>query len=315
MNQIKIVDLLAHFPECIFYGDKTTELQNIVGLSDAIDVPCKNDIAWLSDTKGEALTSKQLNLGLLVLTQKMYLKLGEAKCNFLVTENPRAVFTKILSIYFKKSWPHRIEPTAVINPTSKVGLNCYIGHHVVIEDNCSIGDNTVILHNSVILANSQIGNNVIIGSNNTIGNYGFGYEKDENGEYQLLQHLGKVIIHDNVEIHNNTCVDRGVLSDTVIHENVKIDNLVHIAHGVTIEKNALIIANAMIGGSAIIGESSWIAPSVSIKNQIKIAPNTMTGIGAVVLKGTQEKSVMIGNPAITMEEYKKWSEIKKKLEE
>jgi acetyltransferase-like isoleucine patch superfamily enzyme len=39
----------------------------------------------------------------------------------------------------------------------------------------------------------------------------------------------------------------------------------------------------------------------------------MTGIGAVILKDTKENSVMIGNPAATMEEYKKWSDIKKKL--
>ena len=128
-----------------------------------------------------------------------------------------------------------------------------------------------------------------------------------------MQHLGRVVIHDNVEIHNNTCIDRGVLGDTEIHENVKIDNLVHVAHGVVIERNSLVIANAMIGGSTQIGENSWIAPSVSIINQIHIAKNTNTGVGAVILRDTKENSLMIGNPAITMDEYKKWSTVKKKL--
>ncbi|MDZ4724914.1 MAG: hypothetical protein SH817_02065, partial [Leptospira sp.] len=93
----------------------------------------------------------------------------------------------------------------------------------------------------------------------------------------------------------------------------KIDNLVHIAHGVVIEKNSLIIANAMIAGSSLVGKNSWIAPSVSIKNKIKIAPNTMTGIGAVVLKDTESDTTYIGNPAIPMEEFKQRAAIIKKL--
>jgi serine acetyltransferase len=39
----------------------------------------------------------------------------------------------------------------------------------------------------------------------------------------------------------------------------------------------------------------------------------MTGIAAVVLKDTTENSTVIGNPASTMDEAKKWSTIKKKL--
>jgi acetyltransferase-like isoleucine patch superfamily enzyme len=42
----------------------------------------------------------------------------------------------------------------------------------------------------------------------------------------------------------------------------------------------------MIAGSAVIGENTWIAPSVSVKNKVTIAADTMTGIGAVILKDT-----------------------------
>jgi UDP-3-O-[3-hydroxymyristoyl] glucosamine N-acyltransferase len=164
-----------------------------------------------------------------------------------------------------------------------------------------------------VLEGTIIGENVTIGCNNTIGNYGFGYEKDSDGNYFLLQHIGNVVIHNHVEIHNNTCIDRGVLGTTEIHENTKIDNLVHIAHGVVIGRNSLVIANAMVAGSVLIGENSWIAPSVSIKNKAIIAPNTMTGIGAVILKDTDRDSTYIGNPATTMEDYKSWSAVKKKL--
>jgi len=148
-----------------------------------------------------------------------------------------------------------------------------------------------ILGNNVV-----IGDNVTIGCNNTIGGVGFGYEKNENGEYELIKHIGNVIISDNVEIGNNTCIDRGVIGSTLVGENCKIDNLVHIAHGVKIGKNSLIIANSMVAGSVIIGENVWVAPSTSIINGAKIGNNSMTGIATLVIKEINDNELHIGSP-------------------
>src|SRR5258708_29325963 len=132
----------------------------------------------MSDRVGESTEPSQLHLGLLVLSKTMYGKFGIADCNFLISENPRATFTKILSLYFKKIWPAKIESSAIIHPSSTIGSNCYIGHHVIIDENCTIGNDTVILHNTPVLTNTVIADNCVIGCNNTIGNYGFGYEKN-----------------------------------------------------------------------------------------------------------------------------------------
>jgi UDP-3-O-[3-hydroxymyristoyl] glucosamine N-acyltransferase len=160
-----------------------------------------------------------------------------------------------------------------------------------------MGQNVKIGHNSVILDNTIIGSNVTIGCNNTIGGIGFGYEKNEFGEYELIKHIGNVVINDGVEIGNNTCIDRGVIGSTIIGENCKIDNLVHIAHGVNIGKNSLIIANSMIAGSVTIGENVWVAPSTSIINGVKIGDNSMTGIGTVVIRDIGNNELHIGIPS------------------
>lgn len=304
----QIKELLGMLTNVTFYGDENVLISDVIAVSDSIGRDCSNCLSWLSDSFIKSMNSddyQSLKIGLMVCSKSSFELLKTAKCNFIITEKPRAAFVKIISEKFKKQPIAKTEVTAVIHNTAVVGNACYIGHHVVIEANCVIGNNCSILHNTVLLAGTVIGNNVTIGCNNTIGNYGFGYEKDESGDNQLFEHLGKVIIHDNVEIHNNTCIDRGVLGNTVIYDNVKIDNLVHIAHGVIIGRNSLIIANALIGGSTEIGENSWIAPSATIKNKIKIAANNLIGLGAVVLKNTEPDSTLIGNPAITMEEYKK----------
>jgi UDP-3-O-[3-hydroxymyristoyl] glucosamine N-acyltransferase len=157
----------------------------------------------------------------------------------------------------------------------------------------------------VLLKGTHVGDDVIIGCNNTIGGTGFGYEKNEAGNYTVMPHLGNVVIHNKVEIGNNTCIDRAVIGSTIIGENVKIDNLVHIAHGVVIGKNSLIIANAMIGGSTVIGENCWVAPSASIINKGQIGDQATVGMGAVVTKPVEKDATVAGNPARTTESLKK----------
>lgn len=310
----KIQDLAkeSYFTSGQFVGDNSTDIFDVVGIRESQGVNCSKHLSWINE-KNISLIKEPLQVGLLILSQESYKSLKDHKCNFLLVDNPRQVFQKILKKYFSQKKSAGIEISASIDPSVHISTGTYIGHNVVIEEGCTIGSDCEIMHNTVILRNTQIGDRVRIGSNCTIGNFGFGYEKNEKEDYDLIEHLGNVVIKNDAHIHNNTCIDRGVLGQTYIGENVKIDNLVHIAHGVRIERNSLIIANAMVAGSVVIGENSWIAPSTSIKNQISISEGTLTGIGTIVLKNSEKNDVLIGAPATTMEEYKKWSSIKKKL--
>jgi len=295
-----------------FIGNEENTVTRVVQFKVCNDHSTKDAIAWTNEKNAE-LVSGELTAGLLILNDTSYRLLEGKNCNFLITDQPRLVFLEILRNHFSQKHPSGVEGSTHIHPSVTIGDGSYIGHNVVIEQGCNIGSNCEILHNTVIFRDTQIGNNVRIGSNCSIGNFGFGYEKDVKGEYHLMEHLGNVIIKDDVHIHNNTCIDRAVIGSTVIWNNVKIDNLVHIAHGVQIHSNSLIIANAMVAGSVTIGENSWIAPSTSIKNQLNIAASTMTGIGTIVLKNTKSDETVIGNPAVSIEEYRKWSKIRKNM--
>jgi UDP-3-O-[3-hydroxymyristoyl] glucosamine N-acyltransferase len=110
-----------------------------------------------------------------------------------------------------------------------------------------------------------------------------------------------VEIEENVEIGSNTCIDRGALGNTIVRSGAKIDNLVHLAHNVVVGCNALVIANSMIGGSTVIEEGAWIAPSVSVMNQVSIGKSSILGMGAVVIKDVADGAVMVGNPAKALE--------------
>ena len=286
-------DIITEIKCLRFIGNRRSEVHRVVPAS-----PANRDedvIMWCGEKNIHLL--EELKAGTIIcppLAEKLQLN---ENCNYIISENPRRYFQQVLLRFFTPKPVPGISPSAVVHPTACIGDDVTIGHHVVIEENCVIGNHTIIGHNTVILKDTIIGSHVKLGCNNTIGGTGFGYEKDDHGQYQLLPHIGNVIIKDHVEIGNNTTIDRAVLLSTVINENVKIDNLVHIAHNVQVGQNSLIIANSMIGGSTIIGENAWIAPSSSLINKISVGNDATVGLGAVVLKDVEASATVYGNPA------------------
>lgn len=255
-------------------NNNNLQINGISQLFDNVD----NTITWCNDKN--LIRLNDINNKTIIVSENLPKDTNKSN-NYIVVDKPRVEFKKLIDILYPDD----------VNNEPVLGQNVVIGSHVTMGQNVKIG------HNSVILDNTIIGSNVTIGCNNTIGGIGFGYEKDEFGEYQLIKHIGNVVINDGVEIGNNTCIDRGVIGSTIIGENCKIDNLVHIAHGVNIGKNSLIIANSMIAGSVTIGENVWVAPSTSIINGINIGNNSMTGIGSLVIKEIKDGELHIGSPA------------------
>jgi UDP-3-O-[3-hydroxymyristoyl] glucosamine N-acyltransferase len=254
------------------------------------------DLAWLSP---RVLTSQPARLtgfrGTLLLVPQGT-EVGEHNVAALPTRDPKLALTTVVARFLpeltRTEWPRPGETLSTVT----IGRDVALGPGVVLGSNTTIGNGVTIGPNTCI-ANAQIGDGVTIGANCTIGLAGFGYRKVSDGGYVRFPHIGSVVIESGVEIGSNTCIDRGALGSTVIKRGAKIDNLVHIAHNVIIGEDTLVIAHAMIGGSAIIGDRAWIAPTVSVMNQIEIGADAVVGLGAVVVKSVAAGTTVVGNPA------------------
>lgn len=289
INLSKIIMLLN---DCEFMGDHNGTINKPVNFDPANRDSCA--LMWIKQKKIENLYF--LEAGTVICPADVDRTKINPNVNYFISHNPRQSFAKVLRTFFTPTKKIGISTTAFIHYTVKIGNNPSIGHFVTIHENVVIGDNVHIDDHTVIKENTAIGSNVTIGANCTIGGVGFGYEQDEAGDYELIPHIGNVIISDHVEIGNNTTIDRAVMGATILEENVKVDNLVHIAHGVRVGRNSMIIANAMVAGSVQVGENVWVAPSSSIINGVTIGKNTVIGMGAVIVKQVGEKDVMVGNP-------------------
>lgn len=211
--------------------------------------------------------------------------------NSIENASPRTTFIKVLDWLYTNIGFDLYENESEVDPTASIGQN------VVIETGCIIGKNVIIEPNVVIHKGTIIGDNSRIRSCASIGSDGFGFERLNDDEILRFPHLGRVVVGKNVEIGSCTAIARGTLSDTVIHDNVKIDNLVHIAHNVTIHKGAFVIAGAEVSGSVEIGKNAWIAPNACINQKLKIGEASLVGLGAVVTKNVEARTVVAGNPA------------------
>lgn len=220
----------------------------------------------------------------------------------LLVKEPKRIFSKLVNRLFVKVPVAAIHPTAFVDSGALIGKNCYIGPFCYVGK-AAIGDNTILHGHCHIYDKVTIGNDCIIHGGVVIGSDGFGYSRDETGKVEKFPHIGGVLIGNNVEIGSNTCVDRGALGNTIIHDGVKIDNLVHVAHNVVLHENAFIIANAMLGGSTVVGKGAWVAPSVSLLQQLHIGENVTIGVGAVVTKNIPAGETWTGMPARPLQEF------------
>jgi len=281
-----------------FHGDDAVHITEMLQITDKS--LHKSALCWCADRNIHLL--KELPKSTVIISNEAWnssVKEWTLQCNVFVVDNARRGFAKMMkTISATMKEAPEIHPSAVIHPSAILkGNNISIGANVVIEKDVSIQDNVEIGHNTCILSATQIASNVIIGSNNTIGGVGFGYELNEDGAYDVIPHIGNVIIKKDVEIGNNVCIDRAVLGATIIGENVKIDNLVHIAHGVVIGENSMIIANSMIAGSCEIGKNVWVSPSVSILQKTQVEDNALLGMGSVVIRNVDANTIVAGVPA------------------
>lgn len=216
---------------------------------------------------------------------------------FIVVENPRLAFARILSKFFVEKKSPSIGLNSVIHPTAKIADSVIIGNSCTIGRDVEIGEHTEIRHNVILADRVKIGRYCLIRSSSVIGEEGFGFENQENKTPIRIPHLGTVEIGDHVEIGNFTAIAGGTLKNTIIHANVKIDNLVHIAHNCIIEENSMVIACAEISGSSVVGKNCWLGAGCSTIQKITLGDNCLIGIGTVVLKDVPPGAVMAGNPA------------------
>ena len=105
----------------------------------------------------------------------------------------------------------RIGPYVVIEDNVVIGDNCVLRAHVVIYEGVTIGENFFAHAHAVVREHCRIGDNVILQNGVIIGGDGFGFARDGDRWYKIVQSGVTVLDRQRRgagELHGGPRVDR-----------------------------------------------------------------------------------------------------------
>lgn len=262
----------------------------------------EGDITFLTDSKYAAQLATTQASALILSPQNQHLT--SLPC--ILTDNPYAYFAKVSELLNPAIiYSAGIHAGAIVAPTAKIPDSCTLLEGVIIEEHVVLGENVVIGAGAVIMRGSHIGDdthlaaNTVIYHNCTVGKRckiaagtvigadGFGYA-EQDGVWVKIPQVGRVIIHDDVEIGANTTIDRGALDDTIIEQGAKLDNLIQIGHNCRIGAHTVIAGCVGIAGSARIGKHCKIGGAAMILGHLEIADDVTISPGSMITRSLKK---------------------------
>ena len=289
---------------------------SISGIS-VFEEAIQGELCFVDDVKLADKVSAQCARGVVCLTTEAIAERAGPTDGLVVVEKPRLAFFDLASRVFvpRGLTPEdqladarihetaQVHPTAIISDGVAIGPASRIGPHTYIEPGVQIGRDCVI-GASAQIGFALIGNGVEIGSGARLGGAGFGLLPTVSGA-RNTPHFGRVLVQDNVRIGANSCIDRGVLSDTAIGENSKIDNLCHIGHNTRIGRNVVMAAFGGISGSVVIEDDVVMGGRVGIVDHVRIGKAAQLAADATVFSDVPAGQTWAGSPARPLKQWQR----------
>jgi UDP-N-acetylglucosamine acyltransferase len=172
-----------------------------------------------------------------------------------------------------------IHPTAIIDPTVKIGSDVHIGAYSVIGADVEIGDGTWIGPHVVINGPTTIGRNNRIYQFSSIGE--ITQDLKYNGERTFLE------IGDNNTIREFCTVNRGSVQDnsiTKMGNNNLLMAYVHIAHDCIIGNHVVFSNNASLAGHVHIDDYVVLGGFSGVFQFCRLGAHSFISTNSVVIK-------------------------------
>ena len=210
-------------------------------------------------------------------------------------KNPYLAFSRALAFFYQPpAYAPGVHPTAVLDPSAEIGEGAHIGAYAVVGPGVRLGPHATLLPHVVLYPGVQAGShffahahavvreNCVLGDHVTlengaiIGSDGFGFAKNDSGQWEKIPQSGPVRLGNRVDVQANAAIDRATVGATEIGDGTKIDNLVQVGHGSRVGQNTLLCAQTGLAGSSVIGNN------VILAGQVGIAGHCSVGDGAIL---------------------------------
>lgn len=230
--------------------------------------------------------------------------------------NPYHAFSRALGMFYQPPvYPPGVHPTAVIDPTAEIGPEAHIGAYVVVGPGVKLGPKATLLPHVVLYPGAQVGSHFfahahavvrehcVLGDHVTlengaiVGADGFGFSKNDAGEWEKIPQSGPVRLGNRVDVQANACVDRATVGATEIGDGTKIDNLVQVGHGSRVGKNSLLCAQVGLAGSSEVGNNAILAGQAGVAGHCSLGDGVILTAQSGVSHDVPAGKMMSGSPA------------------
>ena len=287
-------------------GNADLEITGVKGIEEA----GPTEITFVANPKYAGLARKTAAAAVLVEPE-----FPDIEAATLRIKNPYHAFSRVLALFYQPpAYPPGIHATAVIDPTAQIGDGAHIGAYVVIGPHVKLGANATVLPHvvlypgvrtgcrflahahAVVRENCELGDDVTLENGAIVGADGFGFSKNDKGQWQKIPQSGPVRIGDRVDIQANACVDRATVGATEIGDGSKIDNLVQIGHGSRVGKDTLVCAQTGLAGSSVIGNNVILAGQTGIAGHLTVGDGVILTAQSAVSHDVPAGKIISGSP-------------------
>jgi UDP-3-O-[3-hydroxymyristoyl] glucosamine N-acyltransferase len=304
-------------------GSPDTEIHGVAGIEEARP----GHVTFLANPKYASAARSTQASAVIIAEDFPAIPVG-----MLRAKNPYFTFARAIEVFYQPpKYASGIHSTAVVHSSAKLGANPHVGPYVVIDEDVEIGDDAILLAHTVVYRGARIGNrffahahsvvrehcrvgsNVILQNGVVVGADGFGFAKNDAGQWHKIVQSGPAVLEDDVEVQANACVDRASVGETRIGRGARIDNLVQVGHGSRVGENAMLCAQVGLAGSTEVGKNVILAGQVGVAGHCKIGDGAIATAQSGIPNDVAAGAIVSGYPAIDNKLWLRCSAVFQKL--
>jgi len=287
-------------------GDAELEVTGVKGIEEA----GPTEITFVANPRYAGLARKTHAAAVLVEPE-----FQEIAAATLRIQNPYLAFSRALGLFYQPpAYSPGIHPTAVIDASAEIGEGAHIGAYVVVGPHVRIGPHATLLPHVVVYPGVQAGSHLfahahavvredcVLGDHVTlengaiVGADGFGFAKNEAGQWEKIPQSGPVRLGDRVDVQANACIDRATVGATEIGDGTKVDNLVQVGHGSRVGENTLLCAQTGLAGSSVVGNNVILAGQTGIAGHCAVGDGVVLTAQSAVSHDVPPGKTISGSP-------------------
>jgi UDP-3-O-[3-hydroxymyristoyl] glucosamine N-acyltransferase len=205
-------------------GDAELEVTGVKGIEDA----GPTEITFVANPRYASLARTTRAAAVVVEPE-----FQEIETATLRIKNPYHAFSRALGFFYQPpDYPAGIHPTAAVDPTAEIGEGAHMGAYVVVGAGVRLGAHATLLPHVVLYPGVEtgthffahahavvrehciLGDHVTLENGAIVGADGFGFSKNELGQWEKIPQSGPVHIGNRVDVQANACVDRATVGAT-----------------------------------------------------------------------------------------------------